>query len=52
MASIRRHAQDHGLALVGEFAERGITATDDNRPEFRQMLQEVFWPSSEVGTSL
>ena len=50
MASIRRYAQDHGLALVGEFVERGITATDDNRPEFRQMLQDIFRPNSEVGT--
>jgi site-specific DNA recombinase len=50
VASIRRYAQDHGLMLVGEFVERGITATDDNRPEFRQMLQEIFRPSSEIGT--
>ena len=50
MASIRRYAQDHDLVLVGEFVERGITATDDNRPEFRQMLHEVFQPSSEIGT--
>lgn len=50
MSAIRRYAQDHGLELVGEFVERGITATDDNRPEFRAMLQEVFRPNSEVGT--
>ena len=49
MASIRRYAQDHGLVLAGEFVERGVTGTDDNRPEFRRMLEEVFRPSSEVG---
>src|SRR6478735_2797322 len=50
MASIRRYAQEHGLVLVGEFVERGITATDDNRPEFRRMLQQVLQPNSEIGT--
>jgi site-specific DNA recombinase len=50
MAAIRRYAQDHGLTLVNAFVERGITATDDNRPELRQMLQDIFRPSSEVGT--
>ena len=49
MKAIRRYAQDHGLVLAGEFVERGITGTDDNRPEFRRMLQEIFQPSSEVG---
>jgi DNA invertase Pin-like site-specific DNA recombinase len=48
MAAIRKYALDHGLELVGEFVERGITATDDNRPEFRRMLQEIYRPSSEV----
>ncbi|HVY26080.1 MAG TPA: recombinase family protein [Polyangiaceae bacterium] len=50
ISSIRRYAQDHGLLLVGEYVERGITATDDNRPEFRRMLQDIFAPSSEVGS--
>jgi site-specific DNA recombinase len=50
MKAIRRYAQDHGLVLVGEFVERGISGTDDNRPEFRRMLQEIFQPSSKVGT--
>ena len=50
MAAIRKYAQDHGLELVGEFVERGITATDDNRPEFRRMLQEIYRPSSQVGS--
>lgn len=48
MAAIRRYAQENGLSLVGEYVERGITGTDDNRPEFRQMLQDVFLPSSAV----
>lgn len=50
ISSVRRYAQDHGLELVGEYVERGITATDDNRPEFRKMLQDIFAPSSEVGS--
>ena len=50
VAAIRKYALDHGLELVGEFVERGITATDDNRPEFRRMLQDIFRPSSEVGS--
>lgn len=50
MSAIRRYAQDHGLVLVAEYVERGITGTDDNRPEFRRMLGEIFRPSSEVGS--
>src|SRR5258706_11180536 len=50
MSAIRGYAQDHGLVLVGEYVERGITGTDDNRPEFRRMLGEIFRPSSEVGS--
>jgi len=50
MASIRRYARDRDLELVGEFVERGISGTDDNRPEFRRMLEEIYRPSSEVGT--
>lgn len=49
MASIRRYAQDRGLALAGEFVERGVSGTDDNRPEFRRMLEEIYRPNSEVG---
>lgn len=49
MASIRRYAQDRGLALEGEFVERGVSGTDDNRPEFRRMLEEIYRPNSEVG---
>lgn len=50
ISAIRRYAQDHGLLLVGEYVERGISATDDVRPEFRRMLQDIFSPSSEVGS--
>ena len=50
MASIRCYARDRDLELVGEFVERGISGTDDNRPEFRRMLEEIYRPSSEVGT--
>ena len=50
ISAIRKYAQDHGLMLVGEYVERGISGTDDNRPEFRQMLQDIFRPSSEVGS--
>jgi site-specific DNA recombinase len=50
ISAIRKYAQDHGLVLVGEYVERGISGTDDNRPEFRQMLQDIFRPSSEVGS--
>ena len=49
MASIRRYAQDRGLTLAGEFVERGVSGTDDNRPEFRRMLEEIYRPNSEVG---
>jgi len=49
IASIRRYAQDRGLALAGEFVERGVSGTDDNRPEFRRMLEEIYRPNSEVG---
>lgn len=51
MKAIRRYAQDHGLVLAGEYVERGISGTDDNRPEFRRMLQEIFQPSSGSAAS-
>lgn len=48
--AIRRYAQDHGLALAGEFIDRDRSGMDDNRPGLRQMFQEILQPSSEVGT--
>lgn len=48
ISAIQRYAVDHGLVLVAEYVERGITGTDDNRPEFRRMLQDIFRPSSKV----
>jgi len=49
IAGIRRYAQDHGLALSGEFVEQSATGSDDDRPELHKMFQEIFQPSSDVG---
>ena len=50
LAAIRRYAQERGFTIVREYVERGITATDDNRPEFQQMRNDVLLPSSTVST--
>lgn len=48
--AIRRYARERELNIVGEFVERGVTGTDDNRPEFQRMLGDVMKPGSTVGT--
>src|SRR5690349_14863451 len=50
VAAIRRYAQERGLELIDEFVERGVSGTDDNRPEFQKMLQTVVRAGSDVGT--
>lgn len=50
ITAIRRYAQERGLELTGEFVERGVSGTDDNRPEFQKMLQIVLRPASDIGT--
>src|SRR5260221_5841272 len=47
--AIRRYAREGSLNLVGEFVERGVTGTDDNRPQFQRMLGEIMKPGATIG---
>ena len=46
--AMRRYARERDLSIVSEFVERGVTGTDDNRPEFQRMLGEIMKPGSTV----
>lgn len=37
----KQYAEEHGLKIIAEYEDRGITGTTDNRPEFQKMLYEV-----------
>ncbi len=52
LAEAREHAKRNGLTVVGEYVERGATGTDDRRPEFRRMLDDLAAPGNRVGTIL
>lgn len=52
LAEAREFARRHGLTVVAEYVERGATGTDDRRPEFRRMLDELAAPGNRVGTVL
>src|SRR5437667_336575 len=50
--ALRARAAEREFSIASEFADRGATGTDDQRPEFRKMIEEVLSPSSKVGTIL
>lgn len=52
LGEAREFAERNGLAVVGEYVERGATGTDDRRPEFRRMLDDLAAPGNRVGTIL
>ncbi len=52
LADIRDHAAREGLTIVRDYVERGATATDDNRPAFRKMLDALYAPDNRIGTIL
>lgn len=37
---IRRYCQEHGITIVAEYADRGISGTTDDRPEFQRMIRD------------
>ncbi|MBK8995702.1 MAG: recombinase family protein [Myxococcales bacterium] len=52
LGEAREFAERNGFAVVGEYVERGATGTDDRRPEFRRMLDDLAAPGNRVGTIL
>ena len=52
LSAIRKYCEDKGYRLVNEYIEPGASGTDDNRPQFRKMIEEVLAPSSTVGLVL
>jgi len=52
LGAMRKYCADKGIEIVGEYVEPGASGTDDNRPIFRRMLEEVFRPDSTVNTVL
>lgn len=43
-------AERNKLTVVAEYVERGATGTDDRRPEFQRMLEDLAAPGNRVGT--
>jgi DNA invertase Pin-like site-specific DNA recombinase len=35
------YCQQHNLQIVGQYIDAGLTATDDNRPEFQRMVEDA-----------
>lgn len=48
LAALKKYAADHGYLVVAIYEERGVTATDDARPQFRKMMADVLAPSADV----
>ena len=40
VSACRSYAADHDLKVVHVYADHAMTGTNDNRPEFRQMIQD------------
>jgi site-specific DNA recombinase len=41
LEQMRAWCRDQGLTIAREYVEGGLTATDDNRPEFRRMMDDA-----------
>ncbi|MBK9000885.1 MAG: recombinase family protein [Myxococcales bacterium] len=50
LAEARDFARRNGLTVVSQYVERGASGTDDRRPEFRRMLDDLAAPANRVGT--
>ncbi len=48
LRQLREYCRQHGHEIVREFREEGASATDDNRPAFRQMIRFVVDKDSRV----
>lgn len=51
-SSIEKFAAARGLRIVKVYTEPGASARDDNRPVFKEMIQDVLNPTSTVSTIL
>jgi site-specific DNA recombinase len=52
LEAMREYARSHGLNVVQVYVEPGVTARDDNRVEFRRMMERVLAPECRTGTIL
>ena len=52
ISQLKSYCGKQGYDVAEVFREEGASATDDNRPVFRRMVQYVFDPSHEVGAIL
>lgn len=52
LAEAREFAERSKFSVIAEYVERGATGTDDRRPEFRRMLDDLAAPGNRVGTVL
>src|SRR5690349_9609048 len=48
LEALRAHARERDWVVVNEYVEPGVSATDDQRPMFRKMMQDVLAPNAEV----
>ena len=37
-----RYAENNGISIVGEYVDRALSGTNDNRPEFQRMISDSF----------
>jgi site-specific DNA recombinase len=48
--AVEEYARRNGQVIVREYLESGCSGTDINRKAFRQMLEDVLKPGSNIGT--
>ena len=48
LRALRTYAAQRGLPVVGEYVDRGVSATADNRPEFQRMIEGLLSPANAV----
>jgi transposase InsO family protein len=47
--AVAAYAERNGKSIDREYLEPGRSGTDINRKAFRQMLEDVLWPGSDIG---
>ena len=48
LRAIRNYCDEHGYILLATYADRGISGTTDNRPEFQRMIADAVKKEFEV----
>jgi len=48
--AVEEYARRNGHVITREYLESGCSGTDINRRAFRQMLEDVLKPGSDIGT--